>query len=350
MSSKTILKELADKLKPTVKIEDADYQLLSALYELYFGKHSFTLPINGEVARQGHVTAPLSEIERQDIHIQELLGQLLEDSETVEINTAVIKEQILHQLNYLKSEVDNWRLQKRQQSEDIIEFFESFAPGVTLPIKTPQNHINQLSQIDFVPGRPVSEPENEILPERFYSFGQPFIDSEPVDPVAALKNNEPLHLQGIILTKENENLDSYLQETFESINSLHRIISQSIIWYQKPSDDPDQLSIDGYIRLQFQQPVLMSYIDIRITPESVVEHISIINIHGQEKQFAGGAPVYFEPDRIQEIRISLNDSMAARRMSYPLKAYIIRTASINDGGTKHVFYRDYKAREIEGAS
>jgi len=220
MSSRILLKDIADKLKSTVKIEDADYQLLSALYELYFDKYSFTLPINGEVAREEHVVEPFMELERQDRLIQDLLGQILEDSENLDINTQEIKEQIVHQLNYLKSEANYWKLQRQSQSEDVVEFFESFAPGFTLPITTPQNQLNSLSEVKFVPANPLNDPPAGLLPERFYSFGQPFIQTESADPVEAIKNQQPIHFQGIVLLNDVTDVDYYLQRNCESVNGL----------------------------------------------------------------------------------------------------------------------------------
>ena len=145
--------EVFDKLTPSKGVEDHQFQLLENIYKLVYKDYSYKTPVNGEVARQEHILKPFEIISELSGIAQDTLGTLTVQAEELDVDIRNAVYNVTEYMNYLRSEINTWKLQQMPDDNDLVEFYEEFAPGQTLPYDNSESNIKELSSIQFKPNR-----------------------------------------------------------------------------------------------------------------------------------------------------------------------------------------------------
>jgi len=347
MSNNITRKELLADVSGSGSRDLEDFQILSALYRHYVDQELFRLPAHGEVAREEHVTAPLEHIQRQSQNLQDQMGYLLTEAETLDSEVKRVYNAVQADLDYLKSESNYWKLQRGVKDNTVLEFYESFNPGLTLEEDTTVDQIGQLDVVEYVPADSNIRSGSGKLPHVFTAFGKPFDGITVEDAADELKNQKPVSLQRIALkTPDTGGTNVFLTTQLENPNNLNRVPTAPFVWHQEILDDLANLMLNGYLRMRFTSPVRMSFLQLLIQPEEVVETVSIYNENGYETVLPMASKLYFAPQRVSEIRLHIQDNISASKLAYLLTAFIVVTANTSGAPDYYVYYRDLQAKSI----
>jgi hypothetical protein len=356
-----ILKEIDGDTKV---LETLQYKLLEAIYKSENEAHSVSYPVRGDVAREEHVTSAFREIERLSALTQEEMERVSLMVQDMSDNLESANQNLVQQLLYLKNEANFWKIQYEVEAEDLSIFYSEFGSGFALPVEDLQERTDGLTSMQFR----TDTPAGEKLESPFYTFGEPFNGNQVSDPIAHVKEDIPVKLQGILLhgTKRHrfgrkdpsdDNVTSYLTSLNPDFQPLHPMIrwNQDIDYSREVN-----INMNGPIILKFNSPTEISYLELDIVP-CIVHDITLYPAHEPPVQYPAADIVYFPPTVVNEIHINLKESdvysaiggdnnmdntkAVVQAIKYNLAMYTVVTIQGNDS-QPYVYYVDEDAQKI----
>jgi len=340
--SNSISERVYRNLKPGHSIESNLYQILGKLFETVFGKHSYRLPKNGDVARAEHITEPFNHMYTISGDVQEALGELRTDTDLLTADIVSSTDELKHQLNYLKSEVNYWKL--FNGDSDVITVNESLSTSLMLPIEDYTNSVaegSNIAEVIFDPESGQNKESNKISGP-YFAFGDPFGSGIESQPHLALISSVPLQLQGVQIDTSDTDIVKESLAPFERQYAL--LSTNTFIWHQV---DSSNLSLSGRLIIKLVKPVQLSMIEFDTDQQAMIHSISVFDEHLYETRMAGAEELVFYPKLVKEIHIVIKDNVsAAHKLAYTIQAMILNIAGISGSSNAYVYYIDEAARKL----
>ncbi|MGD9697620.1 hypothetical protein [Acinetobacter sp.] len=352
--SSNLFQDVYKDLKPSSSIEGRDFQLLQKVYDRFYKEKTYHVPVDGEVARQDHIVAPFEYMEESSKQVQDDFGNLMILAEELDQDIRSTTFNIIERMQYLRNEINYWKLQQQAVDSDVIEFYEEFNPEIALPLSGEYTDLTaQLSSLSFAAAKGSTASASNRLPQYYYAFGHPFSTGVIANPIDELKKGNSVPIKGIALAADSNSIGLFryfLNREFEIVNSLTPIDgANSIIWSQDTIETSKSLSIAGVLTFSFIRPTRISYLKLDIEDKGLITDIELVGEHNVVHIPGGSVEplnLYISPMTVTQIKISLADKATIARLPYTISAYMLNTVDSNNIVDTYVYYRDSAAATL----